>query len=69
VPGDHWAVVMDVTDEFEGMIYTRFNGRWSSYYAPIGFNDEYQLAGEEDVPEDMPADFWPLAARTKLGAE
>jgi hypothetical protein len=78
VQGKHWGIVMEtIGDEGvpEGMIYTKCPcddpecKAWGSVYAVIGEFDQYELAYEEDVPEDIPPEFWPLAAQYRLAGE
>lgn len=78
VDGKHWAIVTDLHGEEgcpEGMVYSKCPCDdpeckvWGSVYAVIGEFDQYELATEDDVPDDIPPEFWPLAAQYKMGIE
>ena len=70
---DAWGVVLDDEDmmvfekrEKDWRIPSSVAG-WSSKVCPIDWADEdSKLAVADEVPADVPADFWPLAARLSL---
>jgi hypothetical protein len=75
ISDDAWAVVLDDEDmmvfikrERDPRVLTSVAG-WTSQVCPIGYADAEttQIALADEVPEDMPQDFWPLAARLALG--
>lgn len=73
VSDDAWGIVLDGEDmmvfekrERDLRVLTSVTG-WISRVCPLGWGDEdFALAKVEDVPADIPPDFWPLAARLTL---
>lgn len=76
IEDDGWGIVLDDEDM---MLFVhrerdpRANDAqahegWSSRVTPINWADEdSEIAAADAVPQDMPADFWPLVARLQLG--
>jgi hypothetical protein len=75
IENDCWGIILDDEDM---MLYIRrerdprankaqAHEGWSSRVCPIDYADEdSELAKADDIPEDVPADFWPLASQLQL---
>lgn len=75
VENDAWGIVLDDEDMMLFAKRERIYGSrgdqshegWSSRVCPITWADEdTEIAVADQVPDDMPADFWPLSARLSL---
>lgn len=65
-----------VLDEEDAMLFfkaecgvggTRREIGWRSGVEPLAdLGDDTRLAGDDEVPDDVPADFWPLSARSAM---
>jgi hypothetical protein len=75
IEDDAWGVVLDDEDMMLFIKRERIYGSrgdqshdgWSSRVCPIGWADEdTQVAAADEVPQDVPADFWALSARLTL---
>lgn len=74
ISDDAWGIALDDEDmmvfikrEKPGHFSKQAVGGWSSQVCPIGWADEDTRAADaDDVPKDIPDDFWPLAARLSL---
>lgn len=64
--GEHYAVSMGDDDV---MIFTKHDSGWNSRVCSLGEGDEVREIKDEEVPADIPADFWPLVARLQLTGE
>lgn len=74
IKNGRWAVMIEdgggTTAYPDGLVYTRgHDGKWHTQVMPVGGDDEFELAGEDDVPADIPDDFWVAAARYKMLGE
>jgi hypothetical protein len=73
ISNDAWGIVLDDEDmmvfrkmEAHPMVKTSVSG-WASQVCPLGYADEdTQVAVADDVPADVPDDFWPLAVSLQL---
>jgi hypothetical protein len=75
VEDDAWGIVLDNVDMIVYVKRTRIAGAnekqsfdgWSSRVCAIDWADEdTEIAKAEEVPEDIPPDFWPLTASIQL---
>lgn len=73
ISSDAYGIILDDEDmmvfrrtEKDPRIPTSVSG-WASQVCPIGWADEdSETAVADDVPKDIPDDFWPLVARLSL---
>lgn len=69
---DKWGVMIEAGSTVgvifpDAMIFMRdVEGNWHSKIMHVSDDDQFEIIDESGVPEDIPDDFWPLAARYKL---